>query len=64
MIFHEIIIEPDKVLTLAAPKRILFELDKETEIYIADLGIPKEVYLKFGVDILPFYINSIIKQKR
>lgn len=55
---------PDKVLTLAAPKRILFELDKEAEIYIADLGIPKEVYLKFGVDILPFYTNSIIKQKR
>jgi len=50
-----------KVLTLAAPKKILYNLPSGTEIYVADLGIPKEVYQKFGVNILPFQRKSILK---
>ena len=51
----------DKVLTLAAPKKILYHLPKDTGLYVADLGIPKEVYTKFGVSMLPFDRNGIIK---
>ncbi len=51
----------DKILTLAAPKKILYNLSTNTEIYIADLGIPNEVYEKFGTAPLPFYKNNIIQ---
>ena len=54
----------DKILTLAAPKKILYSLDENVEIYIADLGIPKEVYVKFGMEILPFHNNNIVKLLR
>lgn len=50
-------------LTLAAPKKILYQLPSKTEIYIADLGIPKEVYTEFGVEALPFHKNNIIQLK-
>ncbi len=53
-----------KILTLAAPKRILYHLNLETEIFVADLGIPKSVYEKFGLKILPFHKNNIIKLNR
>ena len=53
-----------KILTLAAPKRILYNLSTETEIFVADLGIPKSVYEKFGLEILPFNANNIIKLNR
>jgi len=56
--------EADKVLSLAAPKTILYNLDANTEIYIVDLGIPKEVYEKFGTQGLPFYKSNILKLKR
>jgi NAD(P)H-hydrate epimerase len=52
------------VLTLAAPKRILYNLPADTEIFIADLGIPKEVYEKFGTEPPPFYENNILHLKR
>jgi NAD(P)H-hydrate epimerase len=32
----------EKILSLAAPKKILYDL-QNTEIYVADLGIPKKV---------------------
>ena len=54
----------DKILTLAASKKILYNLNSNTEIYIADLGIPKEVYSKFGIESLPFHENLIIKLQR
>lgn len=50
----------DKILTLAAPKKILFNL-KNTELYVADLGIPLQVYEIFKTDFLPFNKGSIIK---
>jgi len=53
-----------KVLTLAAPKKILLNLPVETEIYLADLGIPAEVYQKFGINLPPFHKKSIIHLRR
>jgi hydroxyethylthiazole kinase-like uncharacterized protein yjeF len=53
-----------KILTLAAPKKILYSLDKNVEIFIADIGIPKEAYLKFGIENLPFQNNNIVKLLR
>jgi len=54
----------DKVLSLAASKKILYHLPKSTDLYIADLGIPKVVYQKFGVTIPPFTTNNILRLKR
>jgi NAD(P)H-hydrate epimerase len=54
----------DKVLTLAAPKKILYNLNRNVEIFIADIGIPEEVYLKFETQPLPFHKNGIVKLKR
>lgn len=54
----------DKILTLAAPKKILYNLKNNVEIYIADIGIPQEVYVKFGIEIPPFQNNNIVKLHR
>jgi len=54
----------NKILTLAAPKKILYNLDVDTEIFIADIGIPNSVYKKFGRKILPFDKNNILKLVR
>jgi len=53
-----------KVLTLAAPKKILFHLPAETEVFVADLGIPADVYKKFGIIPPPFHLNSIVQIKK
>lgn len=53
----------NKILCLAAPKKILYKLGRDTEIFIADLGIPKEVYEKFKSKALPFYKGNILKLK-
>ena len=50
-----------RVMSLAAPKKILYNLPPETEVFIADLGIPKEVYEKFNLSIPPFEKNNILK---
>ncbi|MEM9143280.1 MAG: NAD(P)H-hydrate epimerase, partial [Bacteroidota bacterium] len=50
-----------QVLSLAAPKTILFNLPPSVAVYVADLGIPKEVYSKFGVDIPPFARNTLLR---
>ena len=56
--------EAHKIITLAAPKKILFDLPNATEIFVADLGIPQDVYQQFNVNMLPFYKNNIIKLKK
>ncbi len=48
-------------MTLAASKKILSPLLLNTEIYIADLGIPKKVYSKFGIEQPAFYKSNILK---
>lgn len=50
-----------QVVTLAAPKKILKVLSKTTEVYIADIGIPQEVYRKFNIDMPPFHGQQLIK---
>lgn len=47
--------QADLVLTLAAPKLILNVLPQETKCYIADIGIPKALYKKFGIGLPNFY---------
>ena len=51
----------DKIITLAASKEILSTLLSNTDIFIADLGIPKEVYTQFGIEIPPFHRSNIIQ---
>lgn len=59
-----IFFSPDAILTLAAPKKILDRLHHDIEIYVADLGIPKEVYEHYNLSIPPFYENSLLKLNR
>ena len=60
-----IFFEPTAVLSLAAPKEIFFFPQlKHTHLYVADLGIPKAVYLQFNKDsYLKFNESSIYKIK-
>ena len=53
----------DKVLTVAAPKTILLNHIDEYDLYIADVGIPTEVYLRNKIDIaeLGFYRDQIVQ---
>ena len=51
----------DKIITLAASKKILYQLPKEVDIYIADLGIPDIVYQKFNITPPLFHNNNIIE---
>lgn len=53
----------DKVLTVAAPKTILLNHIDEYDLYIADVGIPTEVYLrnKIDYDTLGFYRDQIVQ---
>lgn len=53
----------DKVLAVAAPKTILLNHIDEYDLYIADVGIPIEVYLrnKISYATLGFYRDQIIK---
>lgn len=54
---------PDKVLTVAAPKTILLNHIEEYELYVADVGIPTEVYLRNKIDYstLGFYRDQIVQ---
>ncbi len=54
----------DKILTLAAPKKNLYNLNTNIEIFVADLGIPIEVYQKFGINNIPFQNHNIVRLKR
>ncbi len=53
----------DKVLTVAAPKTILLNHIDEYDLYIADVGIPAEVYLRNKIDSteLGFYRDQIVQ---
>lgn len=55
----------DKVLTVAAPKTILLNHIEEYELFIADVGIPAEVYLRNKIDYaeLGFYRDQIVQVK-
>jgi len=53
-----------KVMSLAASKKILYNLPEEVELYVADLGIPKKVYEQFNASIPPFQQQHLLKIKR
>jgi NAD(P)H-hydrate repair Nnr-like enzyme with NAD(P)H-hydrate epimerase domain len=45
----------DIICTLAVPKKILFQKAANSIIYLADLGIPKEIYAQKGITFkIPF----------
>lgn len=48
-----IAVEPDRTLTLALPKRGLAKVSGA--LYLADIGIPPEVYLALGIQYSPFF---------
>ena len=52
------------VLSLAAAKKVLRTLPVSTAVYIADLGIPKAVYEKFGARFPPFTNGAILKLEK
>ncbi len=54
----------EKILCLAAPKRILWGYNRAAEIYIADIGIPGALYRSFGSEMPPFEKNTILKWER
>lgn len=54
----------DKVLTLAAPKKILYQLLPTSQIFVADLGIPELVYTQFGITLPPFNKGNILLLER
>lgn len=49
------------VLSLAALKDILVHLPKSTELYLADLGLPKAIYKKFGTAFPPFERGGVLQ---
>lgn len=50
----------NKILTLAALKNILLGLVGKTEIYLADLGIPKVVYDRFDIKQPSFDVSTLL----
>jgi len=48
-----------QVLTLAAPKDILNILPPETDIRIADLGIPKKIYEHYKIPMPLFFYRGV-----
>ncbi len=56
--------ETETIVTLAAPKKILYDLPLSITIYIADLGIPSTVYKQFYTDMYPFDEGGLIQLKR
>lgn len=50
-----VVIQPDRTLTLALPKTGLREL--QSDLYLADIGIPPELYHHLGITFEPFFGN-------
>ena len=47
------VIRPDRTLTLALPKTGLARVPGD--LYLADIGIPREVYVQLGIALAPFF---------
>jgi NAD(P)H-hydrate epimerase len=48
-----IFVQAERVLTLALPKTGLHNF--EGDLFVADLGIPSEVFLRLGLQVEPFF---------
>ena len=58
----ELMILPDAVLTLAAPKTVLTDIRNISPVFIADIGIPFSIYRMFGfTKPLPFESDGFIQ---
>lgn len=56
-------IQARATLTLALPKKGLVEQDAATvtgALYVADIGVPPDVYRRFGIDPGPIFANSSV----
>lgn len=53
--------DPDLILTMAAPKKELIKFGYGPSLYIADIGIPKELYDHFGIRQPDFRQAGIVK---
>ena len=49
-----------QIMTLAAPKKIL-EMLPDTEIFVADIGIPTTIYKDFNIEMPQFARQQLIK---
>lgn len=55
-------VDADTVLTLALPKTGLFEVESKVEVWLADIGIPREVYRRVGIGYdQPFAGNGRVR---
>ena len=50
-----------QIMTLAAPKKILEMLRPDTEIFLADIGIPNTIYQDFDIEMPQFADQQLIK---
>jgi NAD(P)H-hydrate epimerase len=48
-----LVVKPERTLTLALPKAGLAAI--QGELYVADIGIPPEVYGRMGIHVTPFF---------
>ena len=57
----ETMFTPDSILTLAAPKTELVQSRLKSEIYVADIGIPFQLYEELGIHQPDFGASGIAK---
>lgn len=58
-------INPDVILCLAAAKTALLKINADIPIYIADLGIPLDIYKQFGFqEPIPFQGQGLVRWER
>jgi len=57
----EILFNPDLILTMAAPKTELIKFGHGPGLYVADIGIPTDLYEHFGIRQPDFGQSGIVK---
>jgi hypothetical protein len=46
------------VFTLGLPKEKIMNSNKINKLFVADIGIPREVYKKIGLDVPMMFLDS------
>ena len=57
----ETLFNPDLILTMAAPKTELIKFGHGPDLYVADIGIPGDLYKRFGIRQPDFGQSGIVK---
>ena len=57
----ETLFNPDLILTMAAPKTELIKFGHGPDLYVADIGIPGDLYKHFGIRQPDFGQSGIVK---